>query len=516
MAVDNMLTLRCKYCGAPLDRKDVESDSPYVTCPSCGTTQQRVDAQAYLEQLMGQVRSWVNQALPGGFAISQSDSVDSVARYNIFMNSVKPKVDLECGEYRFALNSLISHTMLVIPFTVDKTLKPVHQSAQAFAFGEKLRQIEPLAVDGNSKKVVTSAQRMSDAYALLINNCKLLQENKDGRYLLMVNNFTAAANDFGGIEGYEPAQRRFEALAEVCTGCEQLLKGDVTGSLGHFEAGLAKLKKVSASLLSNLKVGIMMPAVTQEIKQTEVLRGLADLVIHDGTTDPLKALSTIRAIFTYDYPTSGNWGYLLNNRDRFNEIFGYMAACIASRNGGTLNIAAGDGDILVPFWNIELRYSFQTGSLWKKHGVEVSENLLAAADFVTDTACLSNPTEAVTNVFAVRNKEGMFAGITGSETSISSSAGIGPLISSAHPNTAGSRRIVVPLSTKREAERLVEQYVANTAAVENKLKLSNPEVRGLIYVPCRTNNDGISAPAGFGLLAPARMNRMRLSKLVII
>ena len=47
--MDEMIELRCKYCGAPLDRKDIESDSPYVTCPSCGTTQQRVDAKAYMD-----------------------------------------------------------------------------------------------------------------------------------------------------------------------------------------------------------------------------------------------------------------------------------------------------------------------------------------------------------------------------------------------------------------------------------------------------------------------------------
>ena len=55
--MDEMVELRCKYCGAPLDKKDIESDSPYVTCPSCGTTQQRLDAKKYMEQMMGQIQS---------------------------------------------------------------------------------------------------------------------------------------------------------------------------------------------------------------------------------------------------------------------------------------------------------------------------------------------------------------------------------------------------------------------------------------------------------------------------
>lgn len=514
--MEEMIALRCKYCGAPLDKKDLESDSPYVTCSSCGTTQQRVDAQAYLEQLMGQVRSWLNQAVPGGALMTQSESVDSVARYNIFINNVKPKVDLEYGEYRFALNTLISHAMIVIPFTTDTTLKPGHTSSQAFEFGEKMKQIEPLAVDQDSKTMVGGAERASDAYALLINNCKLLQEDKPGRYLLMSNNFTAAAKDFSTMDGYKPAQQRFEALAKICLGCDKLLNGDLPSCTLYFEQGLTGLQQASSDLMGNLKVGIMMTAVDQEIKQTKVMNEIAGFVQRGGGADPLKTLGAIRSIFTYQYPTGGNWGYLLGNRDRFNEVFANMSACLAARNGGTIPIAAGEGAYLIPFWYVKLDYSFQTGSLWKKHGVQVSEDLLIPADFVVDQDCLSDPASAVTDVFSSRVQQSMFAGVTGSETSISNSQGIGQIAKSAAPNNVGGRKLIVPLSTKREAERLVEQYVQGVAAREAKLKLSNPEVVGLIYIPCDRTGDSYSVPAGFGSLVPQRVARTNLPKLVVI
>ena len=67
--MDTMIELRCKYCGAPLDKNDVESDSPYVTCQCCGTTQQRVDAKAYMEQMMGQIQSWISRSIRGGFSL---------------------------------------------------------------------------------------------------------------------------------------------------------------------------------------------------------------------------------------------------------------------------------------------------------------------------------------------------------------------------------------------------------------------------------------------------------------
>ena len=71
--MDDLVLLRCKYCGAPFDAKDVEADTPYISCKSCGTTQQRMDAKAYLDQLMGQVRSWVSNAMPRGFSMSQAE-----------------------------------------------------------------------------------------------------------------------------------------------------------------------------------------------------------------------------------------------------------------------------------------------------------------------------------------------------------------------------------------------------------------------------------------------------------
>ena len=60
--MDELVELRCKYCGAPLDEKDLKSDSPYVKCQCCGTSQQRVDAKAYMDQMMGEIKSWISKA----------------------------------------------------------------------------------------------------------------------------------------------------------------------------------------------------------------------------------------------------------------------------------------------------------------------------------------------------------------------------------------------------------------------------------------------------------------------
>ena len=130
--MDDMVALRCKYCGAPLDEDQVKSDSPYVTCQSCGTTQQRVDAKAYLEQMMGEVKSWLSSAIPMGFNIAGAENIDPVARHSIFTKDVKSKIELEMGEFRFSNISLLGNCLLVLPFSTTNVYRPVNTASKAF------------------------------------------------------------------------------------------------------------------------------------------------------------------------------------------------------------------------------------------------------------------------------------------------------------------------------------------------------------------------------------------------
>lgn len=513
--MDDMISLRCKYCGAPLDESEVKDDSPYITCSSCGTTQQKVDARAYLDQLMGQVRSWVNKSMPGGMSVAQSQNVDSVARHNIFMTSFKPRIDMEFSTYKFGFNNLLSQVMMVLPFTENKNIKANNSSNEVFEFGAKMNEVAPLAVSDESSQIMSEVTNVTDAYALLINNTALIREDKPGRYTLMANNFTTAAEDFGKAKGYGPAQKRFEGLALLCHGCEKLLDGDTASAYGYFTQGKSALEESSKTIAGNMKVAVMGQAVKQEIKQADVLIELSEYVNGMGGTK--EVYDAVRRIFTFKYPATGNWAYLLNNHDRLAEIFTYMADAVKARRGaGSIPVAAGAGNILVPFWHVDLKYSFQTGSLWKKHSVEVNEPLLIPADFVIDGNCLSNPRNAVTDVFSVKGSNGLFAGLTGNETSISDSQGLGKILSSVSDSSADGRQIVVPLSTKREAERIAEAYVQAVANVENKLKLSNPDVDRLVYVPFSKAGNSLAPNASFGIILPNRVKNTDLNELIII
>ena len=511
-----MVMLRCKYCGAPLDKKELESTSAYITCSSCGTSQQRMDAKAYLDQMMGQIQNWISKAIPGGFSMSQTENVDSIARYNIFNNNIRPRIETEYTEYKFAVNSLLSNALMVLPFSTDNSAIPSHTSTRAFEFNAKVKSVEALAVDEASKTLITSAEEIASAYALLINNTKLMKEDKPGRYILMGNNFNETAQAFKKIKNYRLAGERFEALAKMCEGCEKLLNGDIMGSTSYFESSGEMLKAIGDKVSMDFDLGIMYQAVSTEIKQAMILKDISLVVLNNNREEPLKILDMVGRIISLQLPKTGKWGYALGNNDRLGDIFGHLSAALAAKNGGTIPIAQGPGEYLIPFWDIDLRYSFQTGSAWSKKSVEVVEDLLVPADFVIDSMCLSNPSSALTDIFLIRPEKSILSGITGKETSISGGEGIGRLSDTAAMNSPGSRKIVVPLSTKREAEKIVVEYLASRTQSDSKLKLSKPYVKNLIYIPCDIKGGTVVAPQDFGKLVPERIRRTNISQLIIV
>lgn len=509
-----MVMLRCKYCGAPFEAKDVEANTPYVTCRSCGTTQQRIDAKAYLDQVMDQVRSWVSSAMPGGFSMSQAENVDSIARHNIYVTNVRPRISAEITEYRFAANTLMTNPLFVMPFTTDNTAKPVHTSASAFEFDAKIKGLSPLAVDSNDRKELANAESIVKSYALMINNVKLLLEDKPGRYLLMSNNFAQASEMLSKYNDYAPVSKRFSALAEACTGCEKLLDGDSLGSIGYLEKGAKGLKDVKDNLFSVPSMAIMYQGIERELSQVSAV---ADLVKSSSSTggDAVKTLAALAKISKIQYPNVSNWT-ILRTKDRNSELFQHLSQALGARSGsGTMMITSGDGDYLFPFWDVDLRYSFVTGALWSKKSVEVAEDILIPGDFTIDSGCLTNPASGVTDIFALCPETSMLAGLRGSEVSISGGEGIGSLSDTARPGNPGARKIIVPLSTKKEAEHLTENYLVQRMQSNSKLRLSKPYVKNLIYVPCKVSGNTVVVN-GFGKLLPERMKRTDINQLIVI
>ena len=512
--MDDMVELRCKYCGAPLDRKDIESDSPYVTCPSCGTTQQRLDAKKYMEQMMGQIQSWIARTIPGGFAMGGVENVDPVARHSIYVNSVKPKVDVEINEYRFALNSVISYPLIVLPFSKGEPAKSDHTSTQAFEFQARLKSVEPMAVDEESRRAIRTGEGIANAYAMILNNSKLLTDTTPGRFALMSKNFEESAEAVRDCDGYEALASRLNALSDVCTASDMVLNGDALGCSVKAEEAISELEAAKRELLANPRLAMTLRAVDMEISQSRTLKSVADMVNNGTSRDPLKTLTLINGITSIQYPSSPQWDRLLTSEDRDFELFGYVNDIVASKNGGAIPICTGGGDALMPFWDVDLQYSFTTGSLFSKKSVVVTEDLMVPAVFPVFPQALSDPRSGLTDIFAAAPESSIMNRLKGEEQSISGGAGIGRLADSASDGAPGSRTVFVPLSTRTEAARLVELYLTQCSRTHSKLKLSRPSVKRLVYVPCSIDGGRFALPDAFRGLEPSILRTAGPDKLL--
>lgn len=511
--MDDMVALRCKYCGAPLDEGQVRSNSQYVTCQSCGTTQQRMDAQAYLEQLMGQVKSWISSSIPMGFNIAGAENVDPVARHSIFVKDVKPKIELEMNEFKFSNISLLGNCLLALPSSTVNVTRPAHTASKAFEFNAKVKSVSALAVDDEGRELIEDAASLSLSYAMMINNVELLSDNKEGRYILMSNNFTESANALKKAKGKELVTARFEALATISRGIDELLSGNLVDGESMIRNGRDQLAPIKDQAFSNMEYGIMVQGISQELSVCDVLLSVIEATkTSDG--DPLASLDAYVRALNVKLPSNPGWGFLLNDNSRMTEVMENMSKAMSARSGkSTIPVAAGDGKLLVPFWEVDLRYSFETGALWKKKSVEVEDKLMLMADFVTDGNCLNNPSIAVTDIFNERPDNGRFAGLKGCETSISNGSGLRAITDSVSEQTVGGREIVMPMSTRKEAEKFCNDYLEKVSAREKKFKLSRPEIKRLIYIPCKDLGGAISCDS-LANMTPVCFMRMDPSKLI--
>jgi len=72
----------------------------------------------------------------------------------------------------------------------------------------------------------------------------------------------------------------------------------------------------------------------------------------------------------------------------------------------------------------------------------------------------------------------------------------------------------VPLSTRAEAEKLVEMYTAYAAGTNKQLRLSNPEVKALVFVPFTRSGNSVTT-SNLSLI-PEHISGLDLSNLVVL
>ena len=69
------------------------------------------------------------------------------------------------------------------------------------------------------------------------------------------------------------------------------------------------------------------------------------------------------------------------------------------------------------------------------------------------------------------------------------------------------------MSTKTEAEKLCGEYLNRLSARVKKFKLSKPEVKRLIYIPC-TVTGGRIASETLANMTPERLGRLNINDII--
>jgi hypothetical protein len=522
MKIEQVTSLRCSFCGAPL--KQPADGSEYVKCDSCGTTTKMVDAKAFLEQIMGHVYGWVRSAIPAGFDFSQAENVDPVARHNIFITNVRPRLSTEFTEYRFNLFNLLSGPLICTPFKCANN-GTLNNSNQAFEFNAKNKAITCLAIDPDSKSLVAEVDRCTTTYAYLLNNTKLMRERSPERYALMAANFQQSLQAIKDDKASAPLANRLSGLYAMSTGIDHMLNGRIPEARESYQVSKEQLELAKNSVIGNMNLGIMYQAIEKELLLLTTLDHMLQTMEMDVWGDPLGTIKIFENIIgtasEMEYNVPPRWATSFRDEARLEEILRWVETIRKAQKGtASLSVVAGGGRVLFPFWLVDFRYSFKTGSLWMKKGVEVNDIVLVSAGFPTDPSTLNNPGLALTDIFTNFGGSKMFDSLTGKEVTISNGESLRHLSGSINFQNVSGRYVIPPLSTMKEATILIEHYVQGishgNSNISEKLKLSAPQIRSLIFIPGDINANGFSINYDFQGLMPRNIGNIgKMSRTIV-
>jgi hypothetical protein len=429
-----------------------------------------------------------------------------VARHNIFMTNVRPSIESEFRDYRFGFINIASNQLIAMPFRCITNISLKHSSRTLFNFDAKIKSVEPLVVGDDSKAITKTSAGLSLAYAFMINNAGLLKQDLAGRYPLLSRNFSQAAEALDGLGDYQLIKERFEALAILSDGIDNVINNKCQEAAPKLKGGIKLLSDVKTKAQGNLDFGAMVNPITKEEVVGRTVLSIAEAVNRSPELDSGNILTAVQNIVNeldnQEKSCGGQWDVFLKRPERYTDVFTELGKIIDSKAGaGKIKMAKGSDGVLIPFWILEINYSFVTGSI-KKKSVEVKETVLLSALFTTGAETMNNSRNAITDIFSSRPETKFLDGFKGNETSISMGGDVKSLVDSAADGSAVNLKVAVPLSTRQEAELQCNNYLNACKQTHPKLKMGASVAKGLVFIPCKISGTSIQLSANLGSMAP--------------
>jgi hypothetical protein len=448
---------------------------------------------------MAQVTSFVRQAVPPGLDLSASQNVDPVARLAAFNSGIRPRLATEGDQYRISCFRILSSSLAVPPFSPTGGSSAGANPTTVSVFAAQVQSVSGLAVDDSSRELLRRAGGLASCYQSLLVAIRLSSGTQPERLHLVAQNYSTASEAIASTGRWTPLSVRLAGLAKLTQATDLLLTGREVGEARRLLGAAGEDLSRARSLLSTTPdLGYMTTAVDQELAAVRTVGSMVDILENSPAVAPHPVAYLQRLSGVLDWLsqyTPGEWASSFRSSRVREEVFRRAAELRSAQAGrGTVRaIVAGTGTF-VPFWVVELPYTFETGVLWTKHGKEVPETLLLAATFPTDLASLGadGARRVVTDIFASTGGNrslNEYAGrLRGTQQKISESGGLVPALQNATQFSLPGHPALPPFTTQSEAQRLVQTYIEGLRSanpkVANQLRASSPRILDLVYAPC--------------------------------
>jgi hypothetical protein len=489
--------LRCSGCGAPLP---ADSNAQFITCQYCGVSQQRIDAEKYIEQLRTDVYRWVQSMVPvGAQTVTQ---IDAVARAQIFENSIRDGIEVRLNAMNMQLVTACSNHLLVPPFvsapshfTIATSIDPktmLNESA-------RIQGLSPFAQSDDQNLLLNNAINSSETLGYVSNIMRILSSTDPIiSYSTVARNFRSASESLAKDPSRSAGAQRMEGLALANEGIALLISGNFTDAGKKFVDAESRLQDAQKNILAQTSIISWFAGIKSEVSLVESMKIAIDGV-QAATSTGLPAPELLKRYERYSRSferARKTIGGLLHSGDHldpdtYRELCKSFSEINMAKSGQKpATLLSGGGQLWIACWVVDINYTFATGALFMKKGMMVQDRILLPALFTLNPSRLmQSPEEAVTDVFSLKAPSSYWERMRGKEKSLTQDTGFA---SNAHLTSANipSTAPVIPLlSTKFEAERAVNLYLERVRQrLQDKLRIGIPTVSQVIYVSGNVQN----------------------------
>jgi hypothetical protein len=460
-----VMALRCMSCGAPL--LEGQSGSEYTKCEYCGVVQKIVDSRRYIESFRGELYSWLKDLVPA--ASSGSVSMDPVARHNIFVYNVKPRVIAEYISVKSKLTMLMSKCMLFPPFYRPQDFGLQDTSRKAFEGLARVESVKDLAVNDEDKAFHEDVVATYTLYSYVLLMADLIARRESIEFL--DKNFTNVLKALEDRPQRKVEYLRMQGLYNGYHALDRYINGDISGARGFTGECLKKLDEALSGSAAN---PIFRPAILSEISAALALGRLEETAV--------KLTGAGRPMIEYMPALEKFMGlaekYKVERKLLCDELIDSWCQAVEAKNGlGKVYSMGMSADLFMPFWEVSLTYTFRTGvMLWAK-GVKVEDKLLVAA------AC-TMARESVTDIFKTHGDVNLMDRLAGNESTLTGSGIVGLLKNIAPNPIPSASKIFPPMATNEMAEAAANNYLSGLSRrFGGKVTLGSVRAERIIYLP---------------------------------